>query len=152
LDWFLKVWDQVKDKTTLVSVPSTPFPVKREKPSFLSYLLSAKQLLTKQTEPPEKKDEKEDNHYRKTVLSRAEFAELERLFRDHPDKKISELMPYMPKRARLVLKQFKRELKQELDRLSELKAKGELPLYCSSYRALFAIWMPASPGSSACLP
>jgi hypothetical protein len=33
----------------------------------------------------------------------------------------------MPKRVRLVLKQFKRELKEELDRLSELKAKGELP-------------------------
>jgi len=33
----------------------------------------------------------------------------------------------MPKRACLVLKQFKRELKEELDRLSELKAKGELP-------------------------
>jgi hypothetical protein len=32
----------------------------------------------------------------------------------------------MPKRACLVLKQFKRELKEELDRLSELKAKGEL--------------------------
>jgi hypothetical protein len=127
LDWFLKVWDQVKDKTTLVSVPSTPFPVKKERPSFLSYLLSAKQLLTKQTEPSEKKDEKRDNHYGKTVLSRAEFAELERLFQAHPDKKISELLPYMPKRARLVLKQFKRELKEELDSLSELKAKGELP-------------------------
>jgi hypothetical protein len=127
LDWFLKVWDQVKDKTTLVSVPSTPFPVKKERPSVLSYLLSAKQLLTKQTEPPEKKDEKKDNHYRKTVLSRAEFAELERLFQAHPDKKISELLPYMPKRACLVLKQFGRELKEELDHLSELKAKGELP-------------------------
>jgi hypothetical protein len=126
LDWFLKVWEQVKDKTTLVSVPSTPFPVKKERPSFLSYLFSAKQLLTKQSEPPEKKDEKEDNHYRKSVLSMAEFAELERLFRDHPDKKISELLPYMPKRVCLVLKQFERELKEELDRLSELKAKGEL--------------------------
>ncbi|MFZ8860700.1 MAG: hypothetical protein ACO2PP_09405, partial [Thermocrinis sp.] len=127
LDWFLKVWEQVKDKTTLVSVPSTPFPVKKERPSFLSYLFSAKQLLTKQSETPEKKDEKEDNHYRKSVLSMAEFAELERLFQAHPDKKISELLPYMPKRACLVLKQFKRELKEELDRLSELKAKGELP-------------------------
>jgi hypothetical protein len=127
LDWFLKVWDQVKDKTTLVSVPSTPFPVKRERPSILFYLLSAKQLLTEQPEPSEKKDEKEDNHYNKAVLSRAEFAELERLFQAHPDKKISELMPYMPKRVRFVLKQFGRELKEELDRLSELKAKGELP-------------------------
>jgi hypothetical protein len=127
LDWFLKVWEQVKDKTTLVSVPSTPFPVKKERPSFLSYLLSAKQLLTKQPEPPEKKDEKEDNHYNKTVLSRAEFAELMKLFQAHPDKKISELLPYMPKRVRLVLNQFGRELKEELDRLSELKAKGELP-------------------------
>jgi hypothetical protein len=126
LDWFLKVWDQVKDKTTLVSVPSTPFPIKKERPSVLSYLLSAKQLLTEQTEPPEKKDEKRDNHYGKTVLSMAEFAELERLFQAHPDKKISELLPYMPKRACLVLKQFGRELKEELDRLSELKAKGEL--------------------------
>jgi hypothetical protein len=127
LDWFLKVWDQVKDKTTLVSVPSTPFPVKKEKPSILSYLLSAKQLLTKQPEPSEKKDEKEDNHYGKAVLSGAEFAELMRLFQAHPDKKISELLPYMPERVRQVLKQFERELKDELDRLSELKAKGELP-------------------------
>jgi hypothetical protein len=127
LDWFLKVWDQVKDKTTLVSVPSTPFPVKKEKPSILSYLLSAKQLLTKQTEPPEEKDEKKDNHYRKAVLSKAEFYELERLFRTHPDKKISELMPYMSERARLVLEEFKRELGKELGHLSELKAKGELP-------------------------
>jgi vacuolar-type H+-ATPase subunit F/Vma7 len=127
LDWFLKVWEQVKDKTTLVSVPSTPFPVKKEKPSVLSYLFSAKQLLTEQTEPPEKKYEKEDNHYRKTVLSMAEFAELMKLFQDYPDKKISELLPYMPKRVRQVLKQFERELKEELDRLSELKAKGELP-------------------------
>jgi hypothetical protein len=127
LDWFLKAWGQVKDKTTLVSVPSTPFPVKKEKPSILSYLFSAKQLLTKQPEPPEKKDEKKDNHYGKAVLSMAEFYELERLFQAHPDKKISELLPHMPKRARLALKQFKRELKEELDRLSELKAKGELP-------------------------
>jgi hypothetical protein len=127
LDWFLKAWDQVKDKTEIATVPSTPFPVKKEKPSVLSYLFSAKQLLTKQTEPPEKKDEKEDNHYRKTVLSMAEFAELMRLFQAHPDKKISELLPYMPKRVRLVLTQFGRELKEELDRLSELKAKGELP-------------------------
>jgi len=127
LDWFLKAWDQVKDKTTLVSVPSTPFPVKREKPSVLSYLLSAKQLLTKQTEPPEKKDEKKDNHYGKGVLSPAEFAELERLFQEHPDKKISELLPYIPKRAIPVLREFKRELDKELDHLSELKAKGELP-------------------------
>jgi len=59
LDWFLKVWDQVKDKTTLVSVPSTPFPVKKEKPSVLSYLLSAKQLLTKQTEPPREEGREE---------------------------------------------------------------------------------------------
>jgi hypothetical protein len=66
LDWFLKVWEQVKDKTTLVSVPSTPFPIKKEKPSVFSYLLSAKQLLAEQTEPPEKKDEKKDNHYRKS--------------------------------------------------------------------------------------
>jgi len=125
LDWFLKVWEQVKDETTLVSVPSTPFPIKKERPSIFSYLLSAKQLLTEQTEPPEKKDEKKDKN--KAVLSGAELAELMSLFRDHPDKKISELMPYMPKRVRLVLKQFKRELKEELDRLSELKARGELP-------------------------
>jgi len=127
LDWFLKVWDRVKDKTTLVSVPSTPFPVKNEKTSFLSYLFSAKQLLTKQTEPPEKKDEKKDNHYGKAVLSMAEFYELERLFQAHPDKKISELLPHMPERARLVLEEFKRELGKEIYHLSKLKAKGELP-------------------------
>ncbi|MFZ8859685.1 MAG: hypothetical protein ACO2PP_04180 [Thermocrinis sp.] len=125
LDWFLKVWDQVKDKTTLVSVPSTPFPIKKERPSIFSYLLSAKQLLTEQAEPPEKKDEKKDNN--KAVLSGAELAELMSLFRDHPDKKISELMPYMSERVRQVLKQVKREVKGELDYLSELKAKGELP-------------------------
>jgi hypothetical protein len=126
LDWFLKVWEQVKDKTTLVSVPSTPFPVKKEKPSFLSYLLSAKQLLTKQTEPPEKKDEKEDNHYRKTVLSMAEFYELERLFQAHPDKKISELMPYMSERARQLFEQVQQVLKGELARLYKLRERGEL--------------------------
>ncbi len=126
LDWFLKVWDQVKDKTTLVSVPSTPFPVKKEKPSILSYLLSAKQLLTKQTEPPEEKDEKKDNHYRKAVLSMAEFYELERLFQTHPDKKISELMPYMSERARQLFEQVQQVLKGELARLYKLKRRGEL--------------------------
>jgi len=126
LDWFLKAWEQVKDQTTLVSVPSTPFPVKKEKPSFLSYLLSAKQLLTKQTEPPEKKDEKKDNHYRKSVLSMAEFYELERLFQAHPDKKISELMPYMSERARQLFEQVQQVLKGELARLYKLKERGEL--------------------------
>jgi hypothetical protein len=106
-------------------VPSTPFPIKKERPSIFSYLLSAKQLLTEQAEPPEKKDEKKDNN--KAVLSGAELAELMSLFRDHPDKKISELMPYMSERVRQVLKQVKREVKGELDYLSELKAKGELP-------------------------
>ncbi|MFZ8783969.1 hypothetical protein [Thermocrinis sp.] len=127
LDWFLKAWEQVKDQTTLVSVPSTPFPVKKEKPSILSYLFSAKQLLTKQPEPPEKKDEKKDIHYGKSVLSMTEFYELESLFQAHPDKKISELMPYMSERARLVLEEFKRELGKEIYHLSKLKAKGELP-------------------------
>jgi len=126
LDWFLKVWEQVKDQTTLVSVPSTPFPVKKEKPSILSYLLSAKQLLTKQTEPPEKKGEKKDNHYRKSVLSMAEFYELERLFQAHPDKKISELMPYMSERARQLFEQVQQVLKGELARLYKLKERGEL--------------------------
>jgi vacuolar-type H+-ATPase subunit F/Vma7 len=126
LDWFLKVWEQVKDKTTLVSVPSTPFPVKKEKPSILSYLLSAKQLLTEQTDPPEKKDEKKDNHYGKAVLSRAEVAELMRLFQAHPDKKISELLPYMPKRVRQLFEQVQQVLKGELARLYKLKERGEL--------------------------
>jgi predicted transcriptional regulator len=145
LDWFLKVWEQVKDKTTLVSVPSTPFPIKKEKPSVLSYLLSAKQLLAKQTEPPEKKDEKKDNHYGKAVLSRAEIAELMRLFQAHPDKKISELLPYMPERARRVLKQVKRELKQELDHLSELKAKGELPPLLQKIEGFVRFWVARFP-------
>jgi hypothetical protein len=126
LDWFLKVWDQVKEKTTLVSVPSTPFPVKKEKPSSLSYLLSAKQLLTKQTEPPEKKDEKKDNHYRKSVLSMAEFYELERLFQANPDKKISELLPYMSERARQLFERVKQVLKGAFARLYKLKEREEL--------------------------
>jgi len=126
LDWFLKAWEQVKDKTTLVSVPSTPFPVKKEKPSILSYLLSAKPLLTEQTELPEKKDEKKDNNYGKAVLSMAEFYELERLFQDHPDKKISELMPYMSERARQLFEQVQQVLKGELARLYKLKERGEL--------------------------
>jgi hypothetical protein len=126
LDWFLKVWDQVKNKTTLVSVPSTPFPVKKEKPSVLSYILSAKQLLTKQAEPSEKKDEKKGNHYRKAVLSMAEFGELERLFQAHPDKKISELMPYMSERARQLFEQVQQVLKGEFARLYKLKKTGEL--------------------------
>ncbi|MFZ8783980.1 hypothetical protein [Thermocrinis sp.] len=126
LDWFLKVWDQVKEKTTLVSVPSTPFPLKKEKPSSLSYLLSAKQPLTKQTEPPEKKDEKKDNHYRKSVLSMAEFYELERLFQAHPDKKISELLPYMSERARQLFERVKQVLKGAFARLYKLKERGEL--------------------------
>jgi len=125
LDWFLKAWEQVKDQTTLVSVPSTPFPIKKEKPSALSLILSAKQLLTKQAEP--KKDEKKDDRYGKSVLSKAEFYELERLFQAHPDKKISELMPYMSERARQLFKQVAWEIKREYDHLSELKAKGELP-------------------------
>jgi hypothetical protein len=126
LDWFLKAWEQVKDQTTLVSVPSTPFPVKKEKPSILSYLFSAKQLLTKQPEHSEKKDEKKDNHYRKSVLSMAEFYELERLFQAHPDKKISELMPYMSERARQLFEQVQQVLKGELARLYKLKERGEL--------------------------
>jgi hypothetical protein len=145
LDWFLKVWDQVKDKTTLVSVPSTPFPAKREKPSILSYLFSAKQLLTKQTEPPEKKDEKEDKHYRKTVLSRAEVAELIRLLQAHPDKKFSELRPYMPERVISVLKEFKRQLDKELDHLSELKAKGELPPLLQRIEGFVRFWVARFP-------
>jgi hypothetical protein len=145
LDWFLKVWEQVKDKTTLVSVPSTPFPIKKEKPSVLSYLLSAKQLLTEQTEPPEKKDKKDDNHYRKSALSRAEVAELIRLFQAHPDKKISELLPYMPKRVRQVLGQFGRELKEELDHLSELKAKGELPPLLQKIEGFVRFWVARFP-------
>ncbi len=126
LDWFLKVWDQVKDKTTLVSVPSTPFPVKDEKTSFLSYLFSAKQLLTKQTEPPEKNDEKEGEHYRKTVLSMTEFYALEKLFQAHPDKKISELMPYMSEKSRQLFEQVQQVLKGELAKLYKLKERGEL--------------------------
>jgi hypothetical protein len=145
LDWFLKVWEQVKDKTTLVSVPSTPFPIKKEKPSVLSYLLSAKQLLAKQTEPPEKKDEKKDNHYGKAVLSRAEIAELMRLFQAHPDKKISELLPYMPKRVCQVFGQFGRELKEELDHLSELKAKGELPPLLQKIEGFVRFWVARFP-------
>lgn len=145
LDWFLKVWEQVKDQTTLVSVPSTPFPVKKEKPSILSYLLSAKQLLTKQTEPPEKKGEKKDNHYRKSVLSMAEFYELERLFQAHPDKKISELMPYMSERVISVLNEFKRQLDKELDHLSELKAKGELPPLLQRIEGFVRFWVARFP-------
>ncbi len=130
VDWFRGVWEKFKEEIMSrgwVSVGSSPFPVKKEKPSVLSYLLSAKQLLTKQTEPPEKKDEKEDNHSNKTVLSGAELAEIMGLFQAHPDKKISELLPYMPERARLVLNEFKRKLGKHLPHLSKLKAKGELP-------------------------
>jgi len=57
----------------------------------------------------------------------AEFYELERLFQAHPDKKISELMPYMSERARQLFKQVRRALKAEVAYLTELKAKGELP-------------------------
>lgn len=145
LDWFLKVWEQVKDQTTLVSVPSTPFPIKREKPSILSYLFSAKQLLTKQTEPPEKKGEKKDNHYGKPVLSRAEVAELMKLFQAHPDKKISELLPHMPERVISVLNEFKRQLDKELDHLSELKAKGELPPLLQRIEGFVRFWVARFP-------
>jgi hypothetical protein len=57
----------------------------------------------------------------------AEFGELERLFQAHPDKKISELMPYMSERVRQLFKQVRRVLKAEVAYLTELKAKGELP-------------------------
>jgi hypothetical protein len=144
LDWFLKAWDQVKDKTEIATVPSTPFPVKKEKPSVLS-LLSTKQLLTKQTEPSEKKDEKEDNHYGKPVLSRAEVAVLIRLFQTHPDKKISELLPYMPERVISVLNEFKRQLDKELDHLSELKAKGELPPLLQRIEGFVRFWVARFP-------
>jgi hypothetical protein len=68
-----------------------------------------------------------------------------RLFQAHPDKKISELLPYMPERARRVLKQVKRELKQELDHLSELKAKGELPPLLQKVEGFVRFWVARFP-------
>ena len=138
LDWFRRAWEKLKeDARGWIVVGSSPFSSKKNlSSSELSTLLSlqaelSNKLLEKhstlQTEPSHKLSEgTKSSQSLKLALPMGEFATLESLFKANPDKKISELMPYMSERARQLFDQFQQVLKGELARLYELKEKGEL--------------------------
>jgi hypothetical protein len=140
LDWFLRAWEKFKEEIMSkgwVTVGSSPFSSKKNlSSSELSTLLSLQaelsnklleKLSTLQTEPSHKLSEgTKSAQSRKLALPMGEFATLESLFKANPDKKISELMPYMSERARQLFEQFQQVLKGELARLYELKERGEL--------------------------
>jgi len=138
LDWFLRAWEKLKeDARGWIVVGSSPFSSKKNLSfSELSKLLSLQaelsnklleKLSTLQTEPSHKLSEgTKSAQSRKLALPMGEFATLESLFKANPDKKISELMPYMSERARQLFEQVQQVLKGELARLYELKERGEL--------------------------
>jgi len=140
LDWFLRVWDKLKEEPRgWIVVGSSPFSSKKNlSSSELSKLLSLQaelsnklleKLSTLQTEPSHKLSEgTKSSQSLKLALPMGEFATLECLFKAHPDKKISELMPYMSERARQLFEQVQLVLKQEFVHLHKLKEKGELNL------------------------
>ncbi len=150
LDWFRRVWEKFKEEIMSngwVSVGSSPFSFK-ENSAFrrLSKQLSeglptpqaepssepkkrteSLQSPAHQVEPYRKLNERPSNKLNPTfVLSGQEFATLESLFKAHPDKKISELMPYMSEKSRQLFEQVQLVLKQEFASLHKLKEKGEL--------------------------
>jgi hypothetical protein len=140
LDWFLRAWEKFKEEIMSkgwVSVGSSPFSSKKNlSSSGLSKLLSLQaelsnklleKLSTLQTEPSHKLSEgTKSSQSLKLALPMGEFATLETLFKAHPDKKISELLPYMSERARQLFEHVQLVLKQEFANLHKLKEKGEL--------------------------
>jgi len=138
LDWFLRAWDKLKeDPRGWIVVGSSPFSSKKNlSSSELSTLLSLQaelsnklleKLSTLQTEPSYKLSEgAKSSQSLKLALPMGEFATLENLFKAHPDKKISELLPYMSERARQLFEDVQLVLKQEFAHLHKLKEKGKL--------------------------
>lgn len=142
LDWFLRAWKKFKEEIMSkgwIVVGSSPFSSKKNlSSSGLSKLLSLQaelsnklleKLSTLQTEPSHKLSEgTRSSQFLKLALPMGEFATLENLFKAHPDKKISELLPYMSEKSRQLFEQVQLVLKQEFVHLHKLKEKGELNL------------------------
>jgi hypothetical protein len=138
LDWFLRAWDKLKEEPRgWIVVGSSPFSSKKNlSSSELSKLLSLQaelsnklleKLSTLQTEPSHKLSEgTKSSQSLKLALPMGEFANLECLFKAHPDKKISELMLYMSEKSRQLFEQVQQVLKGELARLYKLRERGEL--------------------------
>jgi hypothetical protein len=144
-EWFLRAWEKLKEEhTDFLVVYSTPFKGKDNLSNILSTL---PQLPTHQAEPSNKPNKRTETlqspvhqvePYRKLnertsnklnptfVLSGQEFATLESLFKAHPDKKISELLPYMSEKTRQLFEHVQLVLKKEFAKLHKLKEKGEL--------------------------
>jgi ribosomal protein S6 len=137
LEWFLRAWEKLKeDARGWIVVGSSPFSSKKNlSSSGLSKLLSLQaelsnklleKLSTPKTEPSHKLSEgTKSPQSLKLALPMGEFAALESLFKAHPDKKISELLPYMSNRASQLCEQFQQVLKQEFAHLHKLKERGE---------------------------
>jgi hypothetical protein len=132
LDWFLRVWEKLKDhEKGLVVVSSSPFKDKQ---------LSA-------TTPPDKPSKKaESKAHPKLVLLRQELFALEHLFKANPDKKISELMPEMSESSRRVFERVQLVLKKEFARLQKLKEKGKLPPLLPTVEAIVRFLEHSFPG------
>jgi hypothetical protein len=145
LDWFLRAWEKLKEENRdFWVVYSTPFKGKDNISNILSTLpqlpthqaepsskpnkrTASLQSPAHQVEPHGKLNERTFNKLNPTfVLSGQEFASLESLFKAHPDKKISELMPYMSEKSRQLFEQVQLVLKKEFAKLHKLKEKGEL--------------------------
>ncbi len=150
LDWFRRVWEKFKEEIMSngwVSVGSSPFSFKEHSDSSrlskqLSEGLSTPQAEAssepkkrterlqspaQQVESHGKLNERPSNKLNPTfVLSGQEFATLESLFKAHPDKKISELMPYMSEKSRQLFEQVQLVLHKEFAKLHKLKEKGAL--------------------------
>ena len=150
LDWFRRVWEKFKEEIMSngwVSVGSSPFSFKENSDSSrLSKQLSEGlptpqaeassepkkrterlQSPAQQVESHGKLNERPSNKLNPTfVLSGQEFATLESLFKAHPDKKISELMPYMSEKSRQLFEQVQLVLHKEFAKLHKLKEKGAL--------------------------
>jgi hypothetical protein len=138
LDWFLRAWEKLKeDPRGWIVVGSSPFSSKKNlSSSELSTLLSLQaelsnklleKLSTLQTEPSHKLSEwTKSSQSLKLALPTGEFATLENLFKAHPNKKISELTPYMSEKSRQLFEQVQLVLKKEFAKLYKLKEKGNL--------------------------
>ena len=132
LYWFLRVWEKLKDNEKgFVVVSSSPFKDKQ---------LSA-------TTPPDKPNKKAESKANpKLALPRQELFALEHLFKAHPDKKISELMPEMSESSRRVFEQVRLVLEEEFARLQKLKERGELPSLLPTVEAIVRFLEHSFPG------
>jgi hypothetical protein len=138
LEWFLRAWEKLKeDARGWIVVDSSPFSSKKNlSSSGLSKLLSLQaelsnklleKLSTPQTEPSHKLSEgTKSSQSLKLALPMGEFATLETLFKAHPNKKISELMPYMSEKSRQLFEHVQLILEPDFAHLHKLKEKGEL--------------------------